>query len=213
LPDLPETPRSTVRRKGNRASRDVAAIHAAIDQALVAHVGFAEEGQPFVIPVNCWRVGEQLCFHLARGSRLAAVMAAGSEISVALTLVDGLVLARSAMHHSLNYRSVVLFGRPVAVEAREEKAKLLMALIERLYPGRGAEVRPPADSELDITAVFTLPIAEGTLKTRSGPPVDRPDDMDRPVWAGVIPLRLSAGLPEPDGGTPPGAPLPAVALA
>lgn len=196
--DLITTPRSTVRRKGDRAHLDRPTVDAILDEALVAHVAFAVDGQPTVIPVNAWRVGDELCFHLARGSRLAQVMESGAELSVAATIVDGLVLARSAMHHSMNYRSVVLFGRARTVADPAEKARLLEALVEGLYPGRSAEVRPPDDKELAITSVFALPIVEGAAKLRQGPPVERPDDLSRPAWGGVIPLRLTAGEPIPD---------------
>ncbi|HSV30064.1 MAG TPA: pyridoxamine 5'-phosphate oxidase family protein, partial [Candidatus Omnitrophota bacterium] len=124
MPVLHATPRSTNRRKVDRVTREVAAIHKVLDEALVAHVGFVQGGQPFVIPTNAWRVGDQLYFHFAKQSRIAEIMAAGAELCVAVTLVDGLVLARSAMHHSMNYRSVMLFGRAEAVTEAKEKARL-----------------------------------------------------------------------------------------
>lgn len=193
MTNLPKTPRSITRRKGDRASHDAAAIHAVLDEALVVHVGFIQDGQPFVIPSNGWRVGEHLYFHFAIGSRIARMMAASCELCVTATLVDGLVLARSAMHHSMNFRSVMLFGRPEAVEEAGEKERVLTALLDKVAPGRAGLVRPPDSKELAITAVFRLPIAEGSLKVRSGPPMDRPDDLSRPVPAGVVPLRLVAG--------------------
>lgn len=196
MTSLVPTPRSTPRRKANRSSFAVEAIRAVLDEALVVHVGFAEEGQPFVLPVNGWRVDDFLYFHFAQGSRLARVMASGAELCLTATLVDGLVLARSAMHHSMNYRSVVLFGRAEAVEGEDDKRRLLTALVDKVAPGRSHLVRPPDQAELAATAVFRLPIREGSLKSRSGPPMDRPDDLKRPVAAGVIPLKLVAGALE-----------------
>jgi nitroimidazol reductase NimA-like FMN-containing flavoprotein (pyridoxamine 5'-phosphate oxidase superfamily) len=193
MTNLTKTPRSTVRRKGDRASHDSAGIHAVLDEALVVHVGFVQDGQPFVIPANAWRVGEWLYFHFAKGSRIAAMMAAGTDLCVTATLVDGLVLARSAMHHSMNYRSVMLFGRAEAVADCDEKAVLLIALVDKVAPGRTALVRPPDDGELAATALFRMPIAEGSLKARSGPPVERPSDLSRDVPAGVVPLSVVAG--------------------
>lgn len=190
---LSTSPRSTPRRRGDRASHDRAAIHAVLDEALVVHIGFVQDGQPFVIPANAWRVGDWLHFHFAKGSRIAAAMAAGADLCVTATLADGLVLARSAMHHSMNYRSVVLFGRAEAVEDRDDKAALLTALVDKVVPGRAALVRAPDDGELAATAVFRLAVNEGSLKARSGPPVDRPADLCRDVPAGVVPLTLARG--------------------
>lgn len=209
---LDRAPRSTVRRKADRASYDRAAVEAVLDEALVAHIAFEMNGQPYVLPANCWRVGERLCFHFGRRSRIADVLASGAEISVAVTLLDGLVLARSALHHSMNYRSAVLFGRAEPVEDPAEKANLLMALVEKLYPGRSAEVRAPDAKELAITAVAALRIAEGAVKARSGPSSERPDDLALPVWSGVIPLRLATGTPQPDDHGPAGLPPPIVAI-
>jgi len=192
MTNLARTPRSTARRKADRASHDEAAIHAVLDEALVAHIGFVQDGQPFVIPANAWRVGGHLYFHFGRVNRVAQVMAAGAELCVTITLLDGLVLARSAMHHSMNFRSVMLFGRAEAVEG-EDKARVLAALVDHVVPGRAAVVREPDEKELAVTAVFRLPIREGSLKARSGPPVDRPDDLARDVPAGVVPLALVRG--------------------
>lgn len=193
MTSLPKTSRSTARRKGDRASHEAAAIHAVLDEALAVHVGFVEDGQPFVIPANGWRIDGYLYFHFAKASRIAQVMAAGADLCVAATLLDGLVLARSAMHHSLNYRSVVLFGRAEAVDQPAEKARVLLALVDKVAAGRAGMVRPPDDKELAVTAVFRMAIIEGSLKSRSGPPLDRPDDLARLVPAGVVPLTLTAG--------------------
>lgn len=190
---LPRTPRTTPRRKSDRVSHDGAAIAAVLDEALVVHVAFVDDGQPVVIPLNAWRVGDFLYFHLAAKGRLSAAMAAGTTLCVSATLVDGLVMARSAMHHSMNFRSVVLYGNAEAVTDAGEKARVLMALVDHVAPGRAALVRPPDDKELAVTAVFRLAIAEGSLKARSGPPMDRPDDLGRDVPAGVVPLTLVRG--------------------
>ncbi|MGE5514302.1 MAG: pyridoxamine 5'-phosphate oxidase family protein [Bacteroidota bacterium] len=190
---LPPTPRSTARRRAQRASHDVEGIAAVLDEALVAHVGFVQDGQPFVIPTNAWRVGDALHFHCARNGRMAEVMGAGAPLCVTVTLMDGLVLARSLMHHSMNYRSVMLFGVAEEVTDPAEKASLLTALVEHMHPGRAALVREPDDKELAVTAVFRLPITEGSVKARTGGPVDRPDDLSRDVPAGVEPLTLVRG--------------------
>lgn len=190
---LPKTPRTTPRRKADRVSLDADAIKAVLDEALVVHVGFVQDGQPVVIPLNAWRVDDALYFHLAANGRLTEMMAAGTPICVTATLLDGLVLARSAMHHSMNFRSVMLFGVPAAVTDAAEKAALLTALVDQVVPGRSAVVRPPDDKELAVTAVFRLDIREGSLKRRAGPPVDRRSDLDRAVPAGVVPLALVRG--------------------
>lgn len=198
MPQLSRTPRTTPRRKADRVSHDLEAIAAVLDETLVVHVGLVQDGQPLVLPLNAWRVGKHLYFHLARGSRLAQAMAAGAELCVTATVLDGLVLARSAMHHSMNYRSVMLFGVAQEVTDEVEKTQLLTALVDHVVPGRASQVRPPEPKEVAVTAVFALPVAEASLKARSGPPVDRPDDRGRPVAAGVVPLTLARGMLEPD---------------
>lgn len=193
MTDLPRTSRTTPRRKAGRVGYDSAAIAAVLDEVLVVHVGLVLDGQPLVLPLNAWRVDDGLYFHLAPHSRMAQAMAAGETLCVSATVLDGLVLARSAMHHSMNYRSVMLFGTATAVDDPAEKARLLTALVEHVVPGRAALVRPPDAKELAVTAVFRLAIGEGSLKARSGPPVDRSDDRTRPVPAGVVPLTLVRG--------------------
>lgn len=190
---LPVTPRTTPHRRAQRVSHALAEIHAVLDEALVAHVGFSTPDGPVVLPINSWRVEDGLYFHMAPRGRLTDAMAAGAQLCVTVTLMDGLVLARSAMHHSMNFRSVMLFGSAEVVSDPEEKNRVLTALIEHVVPGRSALVRPPDAKELAATAVFRLPIAEATFKTRSGPPMDRADDLSRPVAAGVVPLRLERG--------------------
>jgi nitroimidazol reductase NimA-like FMN-containing flavoprotein (pyridoxamine 5'-phosphate oxidase superfamily) len=202
--DLTQAERSTPRRRADRASADRGQVEAILDEALVAHVGFAVDGQPTVIPATPWRVGDRLCFHFAKASRVGEIMAAGTEVCVSVALVDGLVLARSAMHHSMNYRSVVLFGCAQAVADPAEKARLFSHLVDKLSPGRSQVVRPPTEAELGSTIVVALPIAEGAAKRRQGPPADKEADLARPVWAGVVPLALAAGPAQGDAHVPEG---------
>jgi len=199
LDELKATPRTTLRRLPARGSYDRALIYAILDEALLCHVAFAEEGgQPYALPVNYARVGEHIAIHGAAGSRLLRALADGVPACVSVTLLDGLVLARSAFHHSMNYRSVVLLGRFKAVTDREEKRALLTAIVEHILRGRAADARPPTAAELDATLVVVLPIVEASAKIRAGPPVDDPEDMSIPCWAGVVPMALVAGSPIPD---------------
>lgn len=198
------TDRTTGRRR-DRMSYDRAAVHAVVDEALVCHVGFVDEdGQPHVIPTIPWRVDDTLYVHGAKASRLMKVMASGAPVCITVALLDGLVLARSAFNHSMNYRSVMAYGRCVAVEDPEEKARILAPLSDKLVPGRAQAARWPNAKELAATAVVGLPLDEVALKARSGPPKDDAEDMDHPVWAGVLPLRLTPGTPEPDAALAPG---------
>ena len=151
-----------------------------------------------VIPTIPWRVGDELMIHGASSSRMIRRLQEGGEACITLSLIDGWVLARSAFHHSVNYRSVMLFGRPRLVSEEAEKRAALDALMEKIEPGRSAKVRAPNTQELKATSVLAFPIAEASAKRRSGPPGDDPEDMDHPVWAGVVPLRLIAGEPEQD---------------
>ncbi len=195
---LARTDRTTLRQRSHRGSYDEADIYAILDEAPACTVAFVEDGRPVGIPTAHWRIGDRLYVHGGMGSRLGRAMAAGAELCVTVLLVDGLVLGRSAMHHSMNYRSVVLFGRAEEVTDPAAKEAALAALIEKLSPGRYPHVRPPTAKELAITRVLSLTIAEGAAKARSGPPVDDAGDMDRPVWAGVLPLSLARGEPVAD---------------
>jgi nitroimidazol reductase NimA-like FMN-containing flavoprotein (pyridoxamine 5'-phosphate oxidase superfamily) len=190
--------RSRVRRVPARAHYDRATIEAILDEALVAHLGFAVDGQPYVIPTLHARVGDVVYVHGSAASR--AIMTAGRGLPVCLTatLLDGLVLARSAFHHSMNYRSVVVLGQARLVEGPDERLAALEAFTERLIPGRWGEVRPPTRQELKGTRVLALPLDEASAKVRSGGPVDEDEDYALDVWAGVIPLALTAGTPRPD---------------
>jgi len=195
---IPETPRTTLRRLPKRGSRDREVINAILDEGFICHVGFAVEGKPFVIPTGYARVHDKLLIHGSQASRMLRTLSEGIELSVSVTLLDGLVLARSAFHHSMNYRSVVIFGRATLVEDPAAKMSALFALSEHIIPNRWSDVRQPNESELRQTTVLSLPIDEASAKIRTGPPLDDEDDYGMEVWAGVLPLRLVAGQPITD---------------
>jgi nitroimidazol reductase NimA-like FMN-containing flavoprotein (pyridoxamine 5'-phosphate oxidase superfamily) len=201
-PEAPEsyavTERTRLRRRAARGSYDRATVHAILDEAFVCHVGFLHEGEPFVMPTAFVRDGELLYVHGAAANRMLASLAGGGRACVTVTLLDGLVLARSYMHHSMNYRSVVVLGAAREVTDSEEKRRAFAALIERVERGRSERARPANDAELRMTRVFAFPLEEVSAKTRSGPPLDDPEDLALPYWAGVIPLSLTAGAPIPD---------------
>ena len=194
------TPRTTVRRLPERGHYDAPTIHAILDAAFICHVGFVDEGQPFVIPTAFARVGERLYVHGSAASRMLRSLRDGIEACVTVTLLDGLVLARSAFHHSMNYRSVVIFGKASEVVDREEKLRALERLVQHISPDRAADVRPPNESELRQTLVLSIPIEEASAKIRTGGPVDDEEDYALPVWAGVVPLALTPGAPISDEG-------------
>lgn len=200
------TPRTTLGRLAARGSHDLARIHEILDEGLVAHVGFVHDGQPYVIPSNYGRAGDRLYLHGSNGSRMMRALRDGGPACVTVTLLDGLVLARSAFHHSVNYRSVVVLGRARPVLDDAEKRAALEAISEQLVKGRWREVRPPSRGELQQTTVVALPITEASAKMRSGPPGDGAEDLAAPVWAGELPLRVVAGEPIADPASP--APLP-----
>jgi nitroimidazol reductase NimA-like FMN-containing flavoprotein (pyridoxamine 5'-phosphate oxidase superfamily) len=201
------SPRTTPTRAAKRVSYDREAVHAVLDEAVVCHVGFVVDGQPVVLPQLHARVGERLYLHGSTGARaLRAAGSGGLAVCVTVTLLDGLVLARSAFHHSVNYRSVVAHGVAVLVEDEEEKVAALAAVVEAVASGRSDGTRPPSRKELAATSVLRLDLADVSLKVRSGPPVDDLEDLDLPHWAGVLPLTMTAGAPQaaPDlaGGIP-----------
>jgi nitroimidazol reductase NimA-like FMN-containing flavoprotein (pyridoxamine 5'-phosphate oxidase superfamily) len=198
------TPRTTLKRLPQRGVYDRAEVARILDEGLVAHVGFVVEGQPFVIPTTYARVGERLYLHGSAASRMLERLAAGVPACVSVTLLDGLVLARSAFHHSMNYRSVVVLGRARLVTDAGEKGAALAAIVEHVAPGRSAHAREPNAKELRATSVLCLELAEVSAKVRSGPPVDDEEDLGRPVWAGVLPLALQPGAPVPDARVPAG---------
>jgi hypothetical protein len=192
------SPRTKVRRAPARAVYERATIDAVLDAALVAHLGFVDDGQPYVIPTLLARVDDTVYVHGSSASRLIRRLGAGIQACLTVTLVDGLVLARSAFHHSMNYRSVVVLGVCEPVEGPAERTRALHAFTERLVPGRWDEVRPPSAQELKGTRVLAMRLDECSAKARTGPPVDDDEDYALPVWAGVIPLQTVAGDPVPD---------------
>lgn len=190
------TGRNRVRRLPDRGHYDTETIFPIIDQALICHVAFHTEEGPVVIPTLIARDGEQIFLHGATTSRLIQHMADGNPLSIAVTHIDGLVLARSIFHHSVNYRSAVLFGRGRLIEA-EAKLEALRAFSEKLIPGRWQDARQPNAQELKATSVIAVDIESASAKIRSGPPGDDPEDLNLPVWAGILPLSPSAGSPIP----------------
>jgi len=197
--------RVRVRRKRERGRYEREVIDAILDEALVAHLGIVgEAGQPFVVPVLHARRGDVVYCHGSLASRTMCALAGGAPACLTVSLIDGLVLARSAMHHSANYRSVMLLGRARAVEQEDEKREALEAVVEHIVPGRWRETRLPTVNELAATAVLALPIEEASAKVRTGGPVDDEEDYALEVWAGVIPFTSTPGAPEPDPHLSPG---------
>jgi nitroimidazol reductase NimA-like FMN-containing flavoprotein (pyridoxamine 5'-phosphate oxidase superfamily) len=196
--------RADLRRHPERGVYDRAVVGAILDEALYCHVAFVQDGQPFAIPTIHARVGDVLYLHGSPASRMLRELAGGIEVCVTATLLDGVVLARSVYNHSLNYRSAVVFGRARPIDERVEKMAALAAIVEHVVPGRSADARPPNERELVGTAVLALPISDSSAKVRTGPPNDFPADVELPIWAGVIPLRLLAGEPEAEARVPPG---------
>jgi nitroimidazol reductase NimA-like FMN-containing flavoprotein (pyridoxamine 5'-phosphate oxidase superfamily) len=193
----PPSERSTVRRLPARGAYDRATIHAILDEGLVCHAGFALDGQPFVVPMAYARVGEKLYLHGAPASRMLRALAAGAPACVTVTLVDGLVLARSAFHHSINYRSVVVLGVATAVDDAEERLVALRAIVEHLVPQRWGDTRRPNARELAQTLVVSLPLGEASAKLRAGGPLDDEEDLPLEHWAGHVPLAIVPGAPVP----------------
>ncbi len=192
------SPRVRVRRLPKRAAYDRATIDPILDEALICHLGFVHKGQPYVIPTLHARIDDRLYVHGSAASRMLGALATGVEACVTVTLIDGLVLARSAFHHSVNYRSVVLLGTAVPVTDAQEKMETLRAFTNHLVPGRWDDVRPPTTQELKATSVLYLPLQEVSAKVRTGPPVDDEEDYALEVWAGVVPLSIEAAPPVPD---------------
>jgi nitroimidazol reductase NimA-like FMN-containing flavoprotein (pyridoxamine 5'-phosphate oxidase superfamily) len=204
--------RTRLKRLPLRAEYDRAAVYRILDEAFICHVGFAQDGQPVVIPTGYARVDDRLYLHGSAASRMLRSLASGIDVCVTVTLVDGLVLARSAFHHSINYRSVVIFGCATMVEAEEEKMAALRAFSDHVVPERWDDVREPNSLELRATLVLALPLDEVSAKVRTGPPIDDKADLSLPVWAGVVPLHLAAGAPIPDPHLAAGIDPPAYAL-
>ncbi len=201
---LPETARTRLRRLPERASRDRELAYRILDEALICHVGFVADHGPVVIPPIHARMGDRLVVHGSPASRMLRTVGAGVDVCVTVTLLDGLVLARSVFHHSMNYRSVVVFGTAHPVTERAQKLAAMRAVTEHVVPGRWDDARRPDEKEFKGTLVLELPLDEASIKTRSGPPGDDDADYDLDVWAGVIPVRPAFGRPEPDPRLKPG---------
>lgn len=184
------------RRLPERGSKDFELACAIVDEAKVCHVGFTVEGQPYVVPMSLGRDGSELLLHGSVVSRLMQKLGDGLPCCVTVTHLDGMVLARSAFHSSMNYRSLMVFGRATEVTDPKAKSLGLDALVNHLVPGRTAELRPSTHKELNATTLLALPIETFSIKTRTGPPSDAASDLDAPVWAGVIPMKLTPGTPE-----------------
>jgi nitroimidazol reductase NimA-like FMN-containing flavoprotein (pyridoxamine 5'-phosphate oxidase superfamily) len=200
--EFPVTDRTRVKRLPERAVYDREAAYRILDEGIVCHVGVVQDGQPFVMPTGYARAGDRLVVHGSVASRLMRALRSGAPACVTVTLTDGLVLAKSAFHSSMNYRSVVVLGRATEVTEPGEKRAVLDALVEHLLPGRTADARGASDVELRQTIVVTIPLEEVSVKERSGGPEDDEADLDLPIWAGVVPLRTVAGTPEPAEGAP-----------
>jgi nitroimidazol reductase NimA-like FMN-containing flavoprotein (pyridoxamine 5'-phosphate oxidase superfamily) len=195
---VPQTTRTTLKRLPKRGSHEREVINEILDEGFVCHVGFVVDDQPFVIPTGYARIEDSLIIHGSQASRMLRNLGQGVDVCVTVTLIDGLVLARSAFHHSMNYRSVVILGRAAVLENREEKLAALFALSEHMIPGRWNDVREPTEEELRQTTVLRLPISEASAKIRTGPPLDDEEDYTLNVWAGEIPVKLTTTAPVAD---------------
>ena len=196
--EISQTPRTKLKRLPKRGSFDRETINSILDEAFICHVGFAVDGQPYIIPTGYARIGNDLYIHGSSASRMLRSLAGGIDVCVSVTLLDGLVLARSAFHHSMNYRSVVILGKAEAVTDPVEKNKVLEAFTEHVVPGRWADVRWPTELELKATTVLKLPIEEASAKIRTGDPKDDEEDYAKDVWAGVLRLPVVPGIAIPD---------------
>ncbi len=205
----PVTARTRVRRKPDRGHHDKATVNAILDAGLLAHVGYVIDGQPFVMPTAYWRAGEHVYWHGSAASRMLRTLTGGVPACLTVSHLDGIVLARSGFHHSLNYRSVMVFGTARLVADDEGKARALEDFMARIAPGRWDEVRAPTKQELKATTVLFMPIEEVSAKVRTGGPIDDEPDYALPCWAGVLPLAVAAERPLPDDRLAPGTPEPA----
>jgi len=207
-----QTERTKLKRLPKRGHFDRETVYKILDEGFICHIGFAPDGQPFVIPTGYARVDDKLYIHGSQASRMLRTLSGGLDACVTVTIVDGLVLARSAFHHSMNYRSVVIFGRATIVDDPGEKNAALIALSEHIVRGRWADVREPTEQEMRATTVLSVPLVEASAKIRTGPPLDDEQDYALPIWAGVVPLRLEAGEPIKDPRLPDGIEVPEYAL-
>ena len=203
-----KTPRTTLRRLPARGFYDRELVHKILDEGFICHVGFVVDDKPVVIPTGYGRVDDNLYIHGSQASRMLRTLQTGVAVCVTVTLVDGLVLARSAFHHSINYRSVVIFGNATLVDDPQEKNQALLAFSEHVIRGRWDDVREPTEQELKATTVLKLVLEEVSAKVRTGPPIDDEEDYALPVWAGVLPLRMISDEPIPDPRLPGELPVP-----
>ena len=205
---FPQTDRTKLKRLPKRGHFDRETVYGILDEGFICHIGFIVDGKPVVIPTGYARVDDTLYIHGSQASRMLRTLAEGVDACVAVTLLDGLVLARSAFHHSMNYRSVVVFGRATLVDEPEEKMAALLALSEHIIRERWNDVREPTDVEMKQTTVLSLTLEEASAKIRTGPPLDDEEDYALPMWAGVLPLKLTAGEAINDPRLPEGVPVP-----
>jgi nitroimidazol reductase NimA-like FMN-containing flavoprotein (pyridoxamine 5'-phosphate oxidase superfamily) len=202
------TPRTRVRRRRDRACYDQDLVYSILDEGFICHAACERDGTIWMIPTIYGRRDDRLLLHGAAANHVLNAAASGAELTVTVTLVDGLVLARSTFHHSINYRSVVVFGHATEIVEPAEKAAALAHIVDHLLPGRSSDARAPSATELASTRVVWLPLNEVSAKVRTGGPIDDAEDMDLPVWAGVLPLRLATGTAQPDPAGPVGLPIP-----
>lgn len=193
MENFEQTARTTLKRLPKRGHYERETVYGILDEGFVCHVGFVVDGRPFVIPTGYGRAGDQLYIHGSAASRMLRSLREGIDVCVTVTLVDALVLARSSFHHSMNYRSVVIFGRAQVVEDEDEKMEALRVFTDHIMRGRWEDARLPNQTELRQTMVLALPLAEASAKIRTGPPIDDEEDYELPVWAGELPLRLVTG--------------------
>ena len=209
MADYEKTGRTTLKRAHERGSYDRGAVHAILDEALICHVAFTHDGAPAVIPTAHWREADALYIHGSSASRAIRALETGSPASIAVTLTDGLVLARSGFHSSFNYRSVVIYAAGRKITGEAEKLAALKVFMEKIAPGRWEELRAPSAQELKATTVLAFDLSEVSAKIRDGGVEDEPEDMNDPVWAGVVPVHRAFGAPEPDAQLPGDVELPA----
>jgi nitroimidazol reductase NimA-like FMN-containing flavoprotein (pyridoxamine 5'-phosphate oxidase superfamily) len=202
MADFTPTERTQVHRLPKRGVYEREEVYRILDEGLVCHVGFVADGKPVVIPTGYGRQGDTLYIHGSTASRMFRALGKGADLCITVTLVDGLVLARSAFHHSVNYRSVVIFGKATVLDDPAAKREALRAFTEHVAPGRWQEIRPPSEKELQVTTVLAIPLEEVSAKVRTGPPLDDEEDYALRVWAGVLPLDLTPAPPIPDDRLP-----------
>ena len=205
MTDLAKTERSRVKRMHERGCYDFDSVAQILDSGFICHVAYVIDGKPYVTPTSYWREGDRLYWHGSSASRMLRAAQGESDVCLTVSLIDGLVLARSAFHHSINYRSVMLFGKALKVDDPDHKLRALESFVERMYPGRWAALRPPTEQAVKATMVMYMNIDGGSAKLRRGNPVDDDEDYSWPVWAGVVPIRAVAGTPADDGRLVPGA--------